>query len=747
MTLEKETASEAGTVSYAVLTAYHLERIKLRGDGTPRSQKTLDNHESAIRKWCAYTERGPDEGRATTPHKINPREVMVGDELGRAFSKSLDDYLKHLESKGCNTQTVSDRKSIAKMVRESWLQLCKEGQIPDRFAEALDYLIRLHHASESDVEHELDLPHGLLREWISGEVAPSPWDPPVRALEEYFAVKVGTLSAKLPLTGLQITGELPSKNTAFRANLSALRSVPYGLTELTPLLLRQWRLIKEFFTVPVVSALGPYKRRGVWRDSPDTGECPTGDKHLRNMLCFFGFASLDPEAEEPLLRGKGLPPEQLTWAMVGVPEYVFDFLEFRRRRTHNNLFNAFTQNFLLWSMQLLRPETGFLWQHPEFGKTLPDPVRPARWRAWCEANRAVIRDKYQELFAAGNAVGDDEEFYDEDDMESEDGGRRAAARNNRLVGKGRDSFEIVRPYIEDLNVPVSVLWDMARNMRADADRRKPGLRHDLAVLKRDLFYVTMISFNPLRCRNYSRMKFVPQDWEEFRRACAEYAVTGDPASVYVRAARWSNLYQKPDGSWWVRFPKGAFKNEKGAARKPYDVPVVEEVWPALVDYIFKYRPVLLEAMRRAINSYRTKNGLAVLSREQEERIEKCPYVLRPSVYFFHATRNAKKKRRTGAEPMKPGRVSKIIYDSSRKYLPGCKGFWSHACRHLVASTYIKHKPEGWEVAAGILHITATMVRKHYAWVRAADTVKIFNDDIMKLKREYDACGPVVKKAA
>ena len=72
-----------------------------------------------------------------------------------------------------------------------------------------------------------------------------------------------------------------------------------------------------------------------------------------------------------------------------------------------------------------------------------------------------------------------------------------------------------------------------------------------------------------------------------------------------------------------------------------------------------------------------------------------------------------------------------------KHLRESKGFCAHACRHLVATEYIKNEPNGVDVAAVALHNTVEMVRKHYSKVVVGDRIKPWNDYYERLKGMHD----------
>jgi integrase len=83
------------------------------------------------------------------------------------------------------------------------------------------------------------------------------------------------------------------------------------------------------------------------------------------------------------------------------------------------------------------------------------------------------------------------------------------------------------------------------------------------------------------------------------------------------------------------------------------------------------------------------------------------------------------------------RLSEDVLRLTSKYLPDSKGFSAHACRHLVATEYIKNFPDGWEVAAAALHNTVEVVRRHYSWVEDEDLIKPWSEYHEQLKKSYD----------
>jgi hypothetical protein len=297
-----------------------------------------------------------------------------------------------------------------------------------------------------------------------------------------------------------------------------------------------------------------------------------------------------------------------------------------------------------------------------------------------------------------------------------------------------------------LEHPIKVLWDLARAMDSLTPLMKRGSPRLLALHSRDLFFVKLISSNPLRAENHSMMTHIPADWEGFDRACATYQKAGKVDGIYVPTDPSSNLYQKPDCSWHLRFNPQDFKNEDGAAGyselesadAAYDVPIVKDVWKSMCDYIFCYRLNLLTYTKVAIKEYRAENNLPPLTELEQLALDRCPYVLRPKPPTFTNIKEGKRATYAGAEQIDARVASSIMLNRTRRHIPGCKGFCAHACRHLIASHYIRTHPNGWAVAAAALHITERTCRKYYAWVRPADKVRTWNEHYTQLKAQYDA---------
>lgn len=701
----------------------HLERVKADEDGNPRSRGSLKNHRSAGRSFLNYfltaAERrsGPprEQGRLSGG---DAGDAVDLNELLLNFSQTLIAYLAKQEAEGKSAHTLNDRRSILLSLRETCLELSKTSGLPEELGPAIRYLCEIRGLTLAELTRESGVSVFALGQLLAG-CLPSPATlAAVGLLEVFFKLTPGTLLTKLPDAVRQLNKDLPIGGTPWREHQKALTRSRYWLHQFPDHLQREWDLLFKFFTDPDWAEEQGFETNSEWRIRASNGTCPTARINLNKLRSFFGYLLLDADNPDPWQRGQGYVPERLTLVLLACPDLVEGHLEFVRIRSYGQRYNHYTKGFFCFCEQLLRPGTGFLRQQPVFGGRLPQPVSEGDWDRWCDARLREIQKIRGRIFPS----------------------RKGKRRKNQAkpTGMTRDPFAAVRHYIEELDHPITVLWDLAARMHALTPFLRKGSKGRLATLSRDLLLVEMLAANPLRCENYAMLTYVPCDRGAYREACELYRQTGSVAGVYLETDAASKLYQKRDGSWWLRFNPEDFKNEDGAASEPYDVPLIEDVLPALFEYLFRQRPVLLEVLKEAVRNFRAKHNLPGLSAEDELLIDNSPYLFRPNERSFYGLSKEERAGFKGGKQMSAWAISEIIYRRSRRHLPSCKGFCAHACRHIVASHYIKNDPDGWEVAAAALHDRIETVRKHYAWVRAADRIKPWNLHYAELRRRYEA---------
>lgn len=226
------------------------------------------------------------------------------------------------------------------------------------------------------------------------------------------------------------------------------------------------------------------------------------------------------------------------------------------------------------------------------------------------------------------------------------------------IKKGRNPQEPIRLIIAAQR-PIQVLLNMISRM--ESDPVFDGSLVTSAMYYRDILLIKMMLSNPLRVNHFSIMTYANDN-------------TG-------------NLYKNENGQWRLRFLPDDFKNQRGAACEPYDVALSPWLYHDIERYLEQYRPHLYGA-----------------------DTSDC--------VFLPGKRNGSK--RLSCINLDPGVISKRIFDITRRYIPGCPGFRAHAFRHIVATDYIKNNPNGFQVAANILHDRLETVMKEYAHIKVAD---------------------------
>ncbi len=676
------------SISYFTLKEYHMQRARFSKGGTERNPRYLANHTTVMNSWVKRQLE-----RRGLPFTDNQSDfLIIGDELGGNFSESLGDYLQNLKEKDYSADTINDRKSIMLMVRENALDLIKTSGLPESFNEALAALIRVSGKSRQRIAVEANIPVNTLGTWVAGVHSPERASVPViERLEDVFGVGRGTLTSRLiHLTFLYHDGYYESGATPWRQHLKKLIRYHYQLKTFTPNLEAEFNDLISFYTDDAWLANNDFERNSEWRIDPD-GDIPTANRVRSEVSSFMGHLMLTPSAANPWLNGMGMSLESLSLALMSDATLVLSHVEFKRERAYSQSYNNGTVCFLITCTSWLRKGTGFLRQQPHYGAKLPNTVAPEDWDSWCEKNRQKILKFIKTI-------------------------RKS---KNRPVVMTRDPFSAVRQFIEELEHPISILLEMTENMK----RRIPLLRKGSAVVLaqhvRDIFFVEFITSYPLRVKNLSRMKF-----------CLRVM---DDSGLGLEGPDGVNLYQRSDGSWWIRYTKLEMKN--GAA---VDIPVAKSVVPLLEEYLFVHRPVLIKAIKDSINLRRAKVDMSPLNVEEERAIELNPYVFRQRPNFINRMNKEQLAGYTGAEPVSEVILSDRMLHMSQQYIPNCKGFSAHAVRHLVASEYIKNRPDGYEVAAAALNDTVATVRKHYAWVSPCDRIKPWQNYYEDLRCQF--CG-------
>ena len=226
------------------------------------------------------------------------------------------------------------------------------------------------------------------------------------------------------------------------------------------------------------------------------------------------------------------------------------------------------------------------------------------------------------------------------------------------IKKGRNPQEPIQLIIATQR-PIQIILNMISKMESE-----PVFDSSLvtsAIHYRDILLIKMMLSNPLRVNHFSIMTHANDN-------------TG-------------NLYKNENGQWRLRFLPDDFKNQKGAACGPYDVALSPWLYHDIERYFERYRSHLYGAD--------TSNCVFLPGK-------------RPGT------------KRISCINLTPMVISQRVFDITKRYIPGCPGFGAHAFRHIVATDYIKNNPNGFQVAASILHDRLETVMKEYAHIKVAD---------------------------
>lgn len=371
--------------------------------------------------------------------------------------------------------------------------LSNEGGRLIPFSELLAHLLKAAKLSRKAFALKFGISPSTIKPWALGEHTPSlEHKPHLIAIEKHYSLPPGTLTAYLPKHSLHAADSYTTRQTTIGRRLSTNLRLRYGLKPLPKKVGATFKDLTKFMT-----GLCPpkgYKRNSTWRVDAD-GRVPTADIYRGYSSYFFGFLCLPSDSNEPKMLGKGFSAADLSFALLGDSELVEAYIEFKKVRADGHYTNE-TRNFLRFCRSLLRAKTGYLAQHPELGLSLPEPVAPADWAEWCEESRERLKDLLKPF-----------------------GG-------DKPTREGRDVEEPIQKILS-MPHPIEALRTMLTNM--EADKPSPtASKVTHAVHHRNGLLVRLLSSNPLRIKHYSWMTW--------------------------RADNKGNLYQKEDGSWWLRFP-------------------------------------------------------------------------------------------------------------------------------------------------------------------------------------------------
>jgi integrase len=552
-------------------------------------------------------------------------------DFAEGFDTHLAAFTEALSAKAMSAAGIANNVSIMRSIKLTYNVMLTGADIKASFADSLNALIQAHDANPWKFCAQAGIDPNKIYSWINGSIPTRKSVNDIKKIEHFYGLPSGSLINKIPF---RITQPAPPEIES-RKRTAILMKDRYAYNFPSNAVRAEWEELLRFHTAPYL--LNGLQRNSTWRVKPiekvashrthikwegttANGVCITASINWWFTSRFFGFL-----LREEKNGGKGMHESHISLALLSDAALTLEYIEFRRNRT--GVYTKETGRTIAFATGLLRPNTGFLWQHAKFAVRLPVPLAETEWHAWCGKNRTTLTSVYNDL------------------------------SKGHYFQKGRDPKEPIAKIIAEQH-PIHVLVEMVQRME-----REYGNSQFFSKMrpfrKRNILLVKMLLSNPLRANHYSIMTY--------------------------RKDNTGNLYQNSHGAWRLRFQPIDFKNQLGAASKDYDVILPPWLYPTITEYLKVFRPQLLHSD--------TSDYVFLNSHLGGER--DLPY-------------------------MTPNAISNRMRELTRKYIPDCPGFGPHAFRHIVATDYIKNNPNGFQVAANILHDTLTTVMKEYAHVKVAD---------------------------
>lgn len=563
-------------------------------------------------------------------------EDVVGSEMRSAFPEALERLVDYLTRQGTSNRNIKNTRSAVRPWREAVVEddtvRAMAGEKLPPFNDAFRSLVA--GVPIKRIARLASVPSAMLFGWLKGKQPRGSNAKYIRRIESFFGAPRDSLVILAGITGN--IKEKPRVGTAsrieYREQLGARTRQPYWLRATKDSPLRaQWANLLRYKTAPVPSL--NRSPSGQWTFAP----LAFGKKSESSWWAFLGdvevpsarvnwakiAAYLGWLALDRDSKGAGLPSQDVqTLAWLAVSEYIEPFLEWMKERSGNKR-TGFAIEFLAMVAWMVRPGDGFLAQQPEYQKTLPARFWAEDWGRICERQHTYCRRLSQAL------------------------------RPEREVG--RDPFAPIQ-HILDLPQPMEALADMVQRMRQD---RPVGCAASEVIWARDMLLIKLLISNPLRRRNLATLTWKPDN-------------TG-------------SLYQRGDGSWWIRVPGRHFKNRRAQTnrKRDYDAPVHPSAWTDIERYLFRHRAQLL----------RSPSDLVFITRPQGD---------------------AEHQHRPWVD------LNSRVEHLTRKYLWRCNGIGAHAFRHLVATSILKANGGDTMTAALVLNDREDTVANYYVGLRSGD---------------------------
>jgi hypothetical protein len=592
-----------GSISYGELLKAGSEWRREELKGAPLADQRRYNTRSSLRYFMLHA------GELIRQTGFGEEDI-IGVELLEKFEETLRSLTKQIESD-------STRDTFSGQMRRwhcYYLRICRTKELPRPFIKALECAMNRAVMSLAQLADAAGVSRFKLNAWLSGINTPAVESfPEVRRLEEALSLTADTLTSRVIRTRpkqfpssaypeyLTVDGEevkirgnhkmrsllrplLPDdfdtraegervemlaeliKNLVrpttdwgrwHRANAGIITA----LSEFPPDVEAEFKDLEKFKS----STLPPrgMKRKGSWSK-------PTVLIHKNNLLRFFGYLNLPPDAEDIRLCGLGFDKGLFTLAMLTQPAFIDDWLRWMARKRkggeEEESYSLFDLEILNDLIGHLEPETGWLRQKPELAKNLkPIPgymdetfIARARsdWKSVCDE----ALGEYKSLAESVEEVAEEQ----------------------------RDPFELILPLLDvdhpSYQNPILALRTFAQNILNDLP--DPALAPVRAARHvRSYLTVRILTATVLRSRNIRELTYREDNKGHLRRR-------GD--------------------KWVIAIPRKLFKNKHSSffgSKKKHDYEKVladkDGLYGWIEEYINKHRPVLLKGSESDVFFFNT----------------------------------------------------------------------------------------------------------------------------------------------
>ncbi len=487
------------------------------------SPQTLKNLKSVLNRWLEF-------------HTLD-YDCPVGPELSGLFDTAISQFKAHMIANGVRDGTASDRATLMRNWHRFFKSRGPVKQAITGFAATLADAVEKSGITRKSIATSAGIWELTLRSWLRGSRIPQNKHrlETVPRLEQLFGFNPGELTSQLPPPPPARTERLKTEyQKTLPGNLRnsyALRNVPDSLKE-------EWLGYLHFKVMPIESGFSRNtlwrKRRATsigknhgWESTMGSDVCPSAQISWLCVANVIGFAVLDKS-----LGGLGLGDNAITLATLADPGIYSKLVEYMRSRS--GTYNNGIVNTLAQIKAMLRPKTGYIWQHPElFGERyLHKDMSSGEFKQQCE-------DTYNHLLSTSKHV-----------------------QSSSVFKMSRDPKQPIQQIL-DMQRPLEVLFNIVEDMKRCAPSKSK--LDEYAIHLRNLLLLQMLTAAPVRINQYAILTY--------------------------HSNNSGHLYKTENG-WWIRFSEHETKNHKR-----YNVRLFPGIYPQIEEYLDKYRPLLLNGHR------------------------------------------------------------------------------------------------------------------------------------------------------